>query len=126
MCKILLIEDARIIREPLTRLLTGEGFEVFAAADGSEAMARLREQAADLILLDVLMPRMDGVAFLSALRADPLRRHVPVIGLTGISDTSQLSRLRELGVLTILHKVRFTFDGLVEEIRRHLGERVPA
>ncbi|MEO6437007.1 MAG: response regulator [Tepidisphaeraceae bacterium] len=121
-----MVEDAMIIREPLTRLLAAEGFEVFAAADGREAMAHLSEHAADLILLDVLMPRMDGVAFLSALRADPLLRHLPVIGLTGISDTSRLSRLRELGVVTILYKVRFTFDGLVEEIRRHLGERVPA
>jgi CheY-like chemotaxis protein len=126
-----LVEDAQIVREPLARLLTAEGFEVVAAADGNEAMAALQQEResdvarVDLVLLDVLMPRMDGVAFLTALRADPRLRHVPVIGLTGISDTSRLSKLRELGVSTIVHKIRFTFDGLVEEMRRELGECAP-
>ena len=125
-CKILLVEDAQIVREPLARLLAAEGFDVIAAADGNEAMAALADRGEaegpiDLILLDVLMPRMDGVAFLAALRAHPRHRHVPVIGLTGISDTSRLSRLRELGVTTIVHKIRFTFDGLLEEIRRELA-----
>ena len=127
-CRILLVEDARIVREPLARLLSAEGFEVITASDGNEAFAALREGGSprragvDLVLLDVMMPRMDGVAFLSALREDPRFRHVPVIALTGISDTSRLNKLRELGVNTIVHKVRFTFDGLLEEIRRHLAE----
>ena len=127
MCRILVVEDTQIVREPLSRLLRSEGFDVASAADGSEAMAALVDQQqspVDLILLDVLMPRMDGVAFLQAIRADDRFRHLPVIGLTGISDTSRLSRMRELGVKEIVHKVRFTFDGLLEEIRRHLPTAV--
>ena len=123
MSRILVVEDTQIVREPLSRLLSSEGFAVATAADGSEAMAALTDAAAppvDLVLLDVLMPRMDGVAFLTALRADPRFRELPVIGLTGVSDTARLARLRELGVKEIVHKVRFTFDGLLEEIRRHL------
>jgi CheY-like chemotaxis protein len=128
--RILVVEDTQIVREPLGRLLASEGFDVLSAADGSEAMALLCDgvttagRAVDLVLLDVLMPRMDGVAFLQAMRADPRFRETPVIGLTGISDTSRLARLRELGVREIVHKVRFTFDGLLEEIRRQLT--VPA
>ena len=129
MSRILLVDDTPIVREPLSRLLEGEGFEVITAADGNEAFTALREAASrdsdagvDLVLLDVLMPRMDGVAFLSALRSDPHFRRVPVIGLTGISDTTRLTRLRELGVRTIVRKVRFSFEGLLEEIRRHLAE----
>ena len=122
MCRILVVEDTQIVREPLTRLLRSEGFQVLSAADGSEAMTALNDgqQPVDMILLDVLMPRMDGVAFLSAMRADARFRELPVIGLTGVSDTSRLARLRELGVKEIVHKVRFTFDGLLEDIRRHL------
>ena len=120
--RILLIEDTRIVREPLARLLQSEGFKVISAADGVEALELLESRGVDLILLDVLMPRMHGVAFLEALRADPGHRDVAVIGLTGISDTSRLSRLRELGVKTIVHKVRFTFDSLVDEIRQQLAE----
>jgi twitching motility two-component system response regulator PilG len=129
--KILVVEDTQIVREPLGRLLASEGFEVLSAADGSEAMALLYDGVAaggkpvDLVLLDVLMPRMDGVAFLQAMRSDPRFRDTPVIGLTGISDTSRLSRLRELGVREIVHKVRFTFDGLLEEIRRQLPVSAP-
>ena len=122
MCRILVVEDSQIVREPLSRLLRSEGFQVISAADGSDAMELLNdlEQPVDLVLLDVLMPRMDGVAFLTAMRSDARFRDLPVIGLTGVSDTGRLARLRELGVKEIVHKVRFTFDGLLEDIRRHL------
>jgi chemosensory pili system protein ChpA (sensor histidine kinase/response regulator) len=118
--RILLVEDTHIVREPLGRLLRAEGFEVTVAADGAEAMAALQDRSPDLVLLDVLMPRMDGIAFLSSLRSDERYRTLPVLALTGTSDSTRLNRLRELGVCGILHKVRFTFDGLLEEIRRHL------
>lgn len=120
MGRILVIEDAQIVREPLARLLVSEGFDVSSAADGHEALAVLEAQPVDLVLLDVLMPRMDGVQFLSVLRGHERFKHIAVIAVTGISDTTKLTRLRELGVKSILHKVRFTFDGLVEEIRRVL------
>jgi len=122
-CRILVVEDAQIVREPLARLLKSEGFDVASAADGADAMAQMHDHGADLILLDVLMPRMHGVAFLEALRSDPRFKSTPVIGLTGISDTSRLNRLRELGVSTIVHKVRFTFDGLLAQIREHLPDQ---
>ena len=118
--KILVVEDAQIVREPLARLLQAEGFAVTSAADGTEAMVQVHAQPPDLILLDVLMPRMHGVAFLEALRGDPRYKRISVIGLTGISDTSKLTRLRELGVIGIVHKVRFSFDNLVTQIRDHL------
>jgi CheY-like chemotaxis protein len=117
-CSILLVEDTPIVREPLGRLLRAEGFDVTSAADGSEAMAALQNRPIDLVLLDVMMPRMDGVAFLSALRSLHCFAELPVIALTGISDTSKLTRMRELGVKAIVHKVRFTFDALLDEIHR--------
>jgi len=121
--RILIVEDAQIVREPLCRLLKCEGFDVEAAADGNEAAALLESRPdVDLVLLDVLMPRRDGVAFLEALRRDPRYRRTPVVALTGISDTTKLTRLRELGVSAVVHKVRFTFDGLIDVIRRVLEE----
>src|SRR3954470_5548749 len=108
MYRILVIEDAQIVREPLSRLLVSEGFDVASAADGAEAIAALEARPVDLILLDVLMPRMDGVKFLSILRGHERLKHIAVIAITGISDTFKLTRLRELGVRSILHKVRFT------------------
>ena len=121
MYRILVVEDAQIVREPLARLLVSEGFDVASAADGVEAIAALETRPVDLILLDVLMPRMDGVKFLSILRGHERLKNVAVIVITGISDTFKLATLRELGVRSILHKVRFSFDGLVEEIRKQVG-----
>jgi CheY-like chemotaxis protein len=119
---ILVVEDTRIVREPLARLLKAEGFEVLSAADGAEAIEFLATHGVDLILLDVLMPHMHGIALLEVIRADARLKDVAVIGLTGVTDTSRLARLRELGVKSIVHKVRFTFEGLLEEIRKHLPE----
>src|SRR5688500_10324058 len=62
-CRILLVEDTPIVREPLARLLRDEGFQVIAAADGADAMMQLETQVVDLILLDVLMPHMNGLTF---------------------------------------------------------------
>jgi CheY-like chemotaxis protein len=123
-CRILLIEDAPIVREPLARLLRDEGFQVVTAADGSDAMRELETQVVDLILLDVLMPHMNGVIFLEKLRHDPKLRDIAVIAVTGVADSGNLARLRELGVRTILHKVRFTFDLLLREIHQELRESV--
>ena len=122
MCRILLIEDTPIVREPLARLLRDEGFQVIAAADGADAMAQLETQMVDLILLDVLMPHMNGLTFLERLRHDQRLREIPVIAVTGIADSGNLARLRELGVRSILHKVRFTSNRLLDEIHAQLAE----
>ena len=124
MCRILLIEDTPIIREPLARLLKDEGFQVLAAGDGADAMIHLETQVVDLILLDVMMPHMNGLTFLERVRADDKLRHIPVIAVTGIADSGNLARLRELGVKSILHKVRFTFDALLKEIHLQLAEQL--
>ena len=117
---ILLIEDTPIVREPLARLLRDEGFEILAAGDGAEAFNHLEKNRVDLILLDVLMPHMDGVRFLESLNGHA--KHIPVIAVTGVADSTKLARLRELGVRSIVHKVRFTIEMLVNEIHLQLGE----
>jgi CheY-like chemotaxis protein len=128
MFTILVAEDTPVIREPLARLLQTEGFRTVAAADGSEAMKHLasRDQPIDLVLLDILMPRMHGIAFLESVRADARHATLPVIALTGSEDSAHKKRLRELGVTTIIHKARFTSDRLLEEIRRALPARAAA
>ena len=119
---ILIVDDHPVTREPLAKLLRYEGFETMSAANGVEALdACARSRVPDLILLDVMMPKMNGVDFLQNVRADARLRSIPVIALTGTMDPHQLERVKELGVVEIMTKARFTVDQLIERVRAHAG-----
>ena len=119
MCTILVVDDHPVTREPLARLLRYEGFETACAANGVEALASVGASRPDLILLDVMMPKMNGVEFLDALRRNPAAGAIPVIALTGVLDPNHLARLGELGVVDVMTKARFTVEQLLERVRAH-------
>ena len=120
--RILIVEDTPIVREPMARLLKSEGFAVTSAANGVEAIAALEKEPVDLVLLDVLMPKMNGVAFLETFRGNPRWADVPVIAVTGVLDSTWLLRLRELNVRTVIHKGRFDVESLLSEVHRNLPQ----
>ena len=122
MQRILIVEDTPIIREPMARLLWSEGYAVTSAANGVEALASLEKEPVDLVLLDVLMPKMNGVQFLETFRADSRWMDVPVIAVTGVLDSTWLLRLRELNVRTVIQKGRFELDTLLDEVHRNLPQ----
>ena len=103
--KVLMVDDEadirRVARLSLTRL---GGMEVVEAASGKEALAEAVREAPDAILLDVMMPGMDGPAVLAALRADPQTAHIPVVFLTAKAMTSEVERLQGLGAVAVLTK----------------------
>ena len=118
---ILVVDDHPVTREPLARLLRYEGFQTVCAANGVEALDAIAAERPDLILLDVMMPKMNGVDFLQNVRADEHLSDIPVIALTGSMDPHQLDRLHELGVAELMPKARFTIDQLLERVRCHLA-----
>jgi CheY-like chemotaxis protein len=120
--RILIVEDTPIVREPMARLLKSEGYAVTSAANGVEAIAALEKEPVDLVLLDVLMPKMNGVTFLETFRANPRWADVPVIAVTGVLDSTWLLRLRELNVRTVINKGRFEVEGLLSEVHRNLPQ----
>ncbi len=122
MQRILIVEDTPIIREPMARLLRSEGYTVLSAANGVEAIALLATNPVDLVLLDVLMPKMNGVKFLETFRADPRWTPVPVIAVTGVLDSTLLLRLRELNVRAVINKGRFDFESMLKEVHQHLPQ----
>ena len=103
--KILVVDDEadirRVARLSLTRL---GGMEVVEAASGPEALQQARSSAPDAILLDVMMPGMDGPAVLLALRAEPATAGIPVVFLTAKAMTSEVERLQGLGAVGVLTK----------------------
>jgi CheY-like chemotaxis protein len=119
--KLLLIEDDDDIRR-VARLSLGRlgGMDVIEAGGGAEGLRRAAEHQPDAILLDALMPVMDGPATLAALRADPRTAAIPVVFLTGKTQLDDLSHLRGLGAAGVLTK---PFDPLALpiQVRAALG-----
>ena len=123
MATILVAEDNDAARRPLVRLLKAEGYEVLSAATAFEAMAIAQRGDTDLILLDVSMPPIDGLTFLSRLREMPGGDNIPVILVTGLSDELTHRRAEELGVKEFLVKSQFEPAELLELVRKHLRKR---
>ena len=90
---ILVVDDEKKIRELLDLRLSAEGFQVIQAVDGEEGVAQARKHSPDLILMDVMMPKMDGAEAVNELRQDPATKDIPVIFLTSMitneEETSQ-------------------------------------
>lgn len=103
MIKILLVEDSKFLRLATERALARAGYEVSCAVDGEEASLLAREKMPDLILLDMLLPKLSGPEVLMALKKDPLTRAIPVVVMTGMSQRNA-ARLRGDGAFGFLEK----------------------
>jgi CheY-like chemotaxis protein len=114
--KIAVIDDDRFLRYLLDLHLRKAGYEVFAAEDAVDAGRVVLEHKPDLILCDVDMPFMDGYEFVSALRADPVTRHIPVVFLT-VSTSAE--RAKQLGAGHLVKPV------MVDELLRTVAQFVP-
>ena len=123
MATILVAEDSDSARRPLVRLLKAEGYEVLTATTAFEAMAAAQRGNPDLILLDVSMPPIDGLTFLSRLREMPGGNQIPVIVVTAMSDDLTHRRAEELGVKEYLVKSKFEIAELLELVKKHLRTR---
>jgi DNA-binding response OmpR family regulator len=127
MSTILVVDDTQLARDAIGKILEFEGFDTLRARNGREAWAMMYQHRPDLILLDLMMPEMDGVTFLSLVRRDPRWRGMPVVVLTGADDKDHLiTRAWDLGVNDLVPKATFGVDDLVARIRHHLAAAAPA
>jgi CheY-like chemotaxis protein len=109
MIKILLAEDSKFLRMATERALARAGYAVCSAADGEEAVRLAREKLPDLILLDMLLPKMSGPEVLAALQSDGLTKAIPVVVITGMSQKNA-ERLRKDGARGFLEKSALELD----------------
>lgn len=119
--KILVVEDEVALLEALTEKLRKENFEVLQARNGQEGLQQALANHPDLILLDILMPVMDGMTALTKLRADDWGKTVPIIILTNLSDEQRVSDSLEAGVFDYLVKSGWTLEDLTKKIKDRLG-----
>jgi CheY-like chemotaxis protein len=123
--RILLVEDDAMQRERVRGWLEGQKWAMREAANGREALARLREEKPDLILLDLMMPEMDGFQLVAALRQEPNWREIPVIVITARDlDAKDRERLNS-GIQSILVKEMFQPAELVQRIRALVPGKPP-
>jgi CheY-like chemotaxis protein len=127
MTKILLVEDSKFLRLATERALTRAGYDMSSAVDGEQALLVAREKLPDLILLDMLLPKMSGPDVLKALKIDPATNAIPVVVMTGMSQKNA-ARLQQDGASGFLEKSALELDkgsdkllAALEEIFRSLG-----
>ena len=82
MKKILIVDDKREVVELVTATLEGEGYQIICASDGGEALGKIGKEKPDLVLLDIIMPTMDGLEVLAKVKNDPQTKGIPIIMLT--------------------------------------------
>ena len=101
--KILLVEDSRYQRMASKRVLAEAGFDVVEASDGEEALRQVQESPPDLIILDILLPRLGGEQVLQALRQNPATARIPVIVLSSL-PRSNTERMKQAGATAYVEK----------------------
>jgi CheY-like chemotaxis protein len=102
--RVLVVDDERLNRTVLRAALAKQGHDVVEAVDGREALDRLAEAPIDVVLLDIMMPVMDGYATLAAIKADPELARIPVIIISGVDDVASVVRCIEMGATDYLPK----------------------
>lgn len=117
MKRILVVDDMPIFREPIAASLRREGYETVCASNGKEALQEVERQRPDLILLDLAMPVMDGIACLKVLRQNPANKDIPVLILSALSEREAVTEAARLGVQGYLLKSQFSLGDLLARVR---------
>jgi DNA-binding response OmpR family regulator len=115
--KIFIVEDEAALLYALEAKFRLEGFEVETAADGEEALKALRNYKPDLIVLDIILPKMDGWAVMQMIRADANLVSVPVVIVTNLTDKHSREKGVDLGAVNFLVKSDFDLEDLVDKIK---------
>jgi CheY-like chemotaxis protein len=116
MGKILVVEDDADSREVLVRALSSAGHHVEGAENGREALAAVVRNKAEMIVLDVRMPVMDGVTFMQVLRSYLRWQDLPVVVVTAITDSMELDRVMKFGISGVYQKANYELADLVSQV----------
>jgi len=121
MAKILLVEDDISLREVYTARLQAENFQISVASNGEEALATAVKEMPDLVILDVMMPRISGFDVLDILRSTPETAKVKVIMMTALSAPEDKERGEKLGVNEYLVKSQVSLEDVILTVKKVLG-----
>lgn len=114
---IIFVEDEPTLQKTLGRILEEEGFEIQGALDGQSGLALIKRIKPSLILLDLILPKMDGFEVLQELKKDPEVKDIPVIVLTNLESAQDVEKAISLGATTYLVKANYELNDVVKKIR---------
>ncbi len=120
MKRILLVEDDPFLIDIYTQKLKSEGFEVEVSVDGEKVLRILQKKKPDLLLLDIVLPKLDGWEILKRINENPNFKDLKIIILSNLGQREDIERGRELGAEKYLIKAHFTPSQVVEEIKKVL------
>jgi len=122
MKKILLVEDEEIMISLLQKKLTKEGYEVSVARDGEEGLKAMREVRPDLVLLDIIMPKMGGFEVMEGMQKDKELKKIPVIVISNSGQPVELDKAQKLGAKDWLIKTEFDPQEVLNKVVKQIGK----
>jgi DNA-binding response OmpR family regulator len=117
---ILVVEDDKFLRELISRKLREEGFKVLEATDGEQGIKKIKEEKPDLVLLDLILPGIDGFEVLSKTKEDPDLAAIPIIILSNLGQKEEIEKGFKLGAVDYLVKAHFTPQEIIDKIKNIL------
>jgi len=121
--KILIVEDDFFIRELYDRQFTKDGYTILTSEDGPDGLVKASQEKPDLILLDIMLPKLNGLDLLRTLKSKPETQDIPVILLTNLGQESVIKEGFEYGAESYLIKSAYTPSQIIEEVKNFLAER---
>jgi CheY-like chemotaxis protein len=120
---VLITEDNEDLSLIYSTKLASEGYNVVTAGDGKEAFDRIREQMPDIILLDIIMPRMDGLEFLRKARKEPDLEHIPIVIMTNLGQDEDRAQCEKLGAVRFMVKTELNIEQLSPLVQEVLSNK---
>ena len=121
MKKILFIEDESVLQKAFGDVLQQKGYKILSALNGEIGLRMARSEKPDLILLDLILPRLHGFEVLKKLKEDPETKEIPVIVLTNLQKMEDINKAIELGATTYLVKTEYKIEEVIEKIKKIIG-----
>lgn len=122
MPKILFIEDELSLQKTMVAFLTSEHYTILSAYDGGEGLEMAAKEKPDLILLDLVLPKMNGFEVLQSLKSDAATESIPVIVFTNLEGARDVEKAIALGATTYLVKANYSLEEVIQKIKSSLGQ----
>lgn len=119
--KIVSIEDDKVLSDMLYSGLKDAGFDVLRAFDGEEGLKLVETEKPNLVLLDILLPKLDGLQVAKKLKSNPLTKEIPIIILSMLDKSASVAEALDIGVYEYMAKDNFKVEEIVARVRQKLG-----